>query len=306
MDGAWGTSDRLGSVLSRGYPINTEVYGRDYRFLFGLYEANNEIYRQDGTNYTARFWQYDSRVGRRWNVDPMTHLREWLSPYNFVQNNPINRIDPTGALDGWYRTNDGTVLYDENIKSQQNLVDAGIDGTYLSENKYDKVVSDAIGSDIMNTAENCIESGWNKFIDYYENKDLGTDYFMDVSQQNYNENATGFVAFALDKVSGARESLVLSMMTHDWVGDVTLDFTGNKNRIEHNIGMFLVAQKHGPGTASLIGNLNEARGLIINDRQNGNMWNAVLGRGGTALEWSDLRHNSEGLSRWSSYIGIEL
>lgn len=33
----------------------------------------------------------------------------------------------------------------------------------------------------------------------------------------------------------------------------------------------------------------------------GNMWNAILGRGGTAFEWSDLRHNSEGLSRWSSY-----
>jgi hypothetical protein len=36
----------------------------------------------------------------RWmSVDPMANKREWLSPYNFVQNNPINRTDPTGALD---------------------------------------------------------------------------------------------------------------------------------------------------------------------------------------------------------------
>lgn len=36
----------------------------------------------------------------RWvSTDPMANKREWLSPYNFVQNNPILRTDPTGALD---------------------------------------------------------------------------------------------------------------------------------------------------------------------------------------------------------------
>ena len=36
----------------------------------------------------------------RWlSVDPMASERSWVSPYNFVQNNPINRIDPNGALD---------------------------------------------------------------------------------------------------------------------------------------------------------------------------------------------------------------
>ena len=38
-------------------------------------------------------------VSRWLSPDPLSHMREWLSPYNFVQNNPIMRIDPDGRLD---------------------------------------------------------------------------------------------------------------------------------------------------------------------------------------------------------------
>ena len=32
-------------------------------------------------------------------VDPLVDARVWVTPYNMAQNNPINRIDPDGALD---------------------------------------------------------------------------------------------------------------------------------------------------------------------------------------------------------------
>ena len=33
------------------------------------------------------------------SVDPLAEERSWLTPYNYVQNNPLNRIDLDGALD---------------------------------------------------------------------------------------------------------------------------------------------------------------------------------------------------------------
>ena len=51
----------------------------------------------------ARSYQearYYGPRGSMWlSPDPMHAQRAWLTPYNFVQNNPIVRVDPTGMLD---------------------------------------------------------------------------------------------------------------------------------------------------------------------------------------------------------------
>lgn len=44
--------------------------------------------------YTAEFWEYDSRIGRRWNLDPKPAVG--ISEYSTFENNPIWHSDPLG------------------------------------------------------------------------------------------------------------------------------------------------------------------------------------------------------------------
>lgn len=62
----------------------------EYRYGFNGQEHDNEL---NENIYTAEFWEYDSRSGRRWNLDPKP--RVGLSDYATFLNNPIwfNDVD---------------------------------------------------------------------------------------------------------------------------------------------------------------------------------------------------------------------
>lgn len=65
-----------------------------YRYGFNGQEKSTEI-DPNGNSMTAEFWQYDARLGRRWNVDPV--VKEYESPYAAFSNNPIWLVDINGA-----------------------------------------------------------------------------------------------------------------------------------------------------------------------------------------------------------------
>ena len=64
-----------------------------YRYFFNGQEGDNEVFG-DGVSLTAEFWQYDSRLGRRWNLDWI--YKPFASNYAAFANNPVWFADPSG------------------------------------------------------------------------------------------------------------------------------------------------------------------------------------------------------------------
>jgi len=75
-----------------------------YKYGFNGQEKDVEV--GEGI-YTAEYWEYDSRIGRRWNLDPKPVTG--ISDYACFQNNPILNSDPDGdeikvkRKDGFFR-----------------------------------------------------------------------------------------------------------------------------------------------------------------------------------------------------------
>ncbi|MDE5420601.1 RHS repeat-associated core domain-containing protein [Ancylomarina sp. DW003] len=72
--------------------LNGNISQKRYKYVGKEHDNETGLYY-----YGARY--YASWLCRFVSVDPLSIERQWLTPYNYVQNNPINRIDPTGALD---------------------------------------------------------------------------------------------------------------------------------------------------------------------------------------------------------------
>ena len=85
---------------------NNSGYSNPYKFKGAIYDPETGL-----TYNVARFYN------AKWSIwispDPLAHLRNWVTPYNYTLNNPINRIDPTGLLCKEVKTGPGDPPMDE-------------------------------------------------------------------------------------------------------------------------------------------------------------------------------------------------
>ena len=115
------------------YPFGMLIPGRnwsvgsEYRFGFNGQEQDDEVYGNGNLN-TAMFWEYDTRLGRRWNIDPITY--PWHSSYVVFNGNPIAFTDLLGLFGS--RKEARTYKNENNLKGQ---VHKGSDGKFSIDNK---------------------------------------------------------------------------------------------------------------------------------------------------------------------------
>jgi RHS repeat-associated protein len=122
------------ALKGANYPGNTYLYN-------GMELQSKEFSDGSGLEwYDYGTRTYDQQIGRWGQIDPMADSRQWLSPYNYVQNNPVSRIDPTGAMDNgtrdWYKDENGKAQFDSRVTSQASMDQLGIKGEYLAPSGY--------------------------------------------------------------------------------------------------------------------------------------------------------------------------
>jgi len=196
-------------------PQSTNIGG--YRYFFNGQEGDNEIFGELA-NFTAEFWQYDSRLGRRWNVDPV--FKEYESLYACFAGNPVWFADDKGDTLR-ITTKDGSFLFsldDKKTKTMdmtaKQLYDKGIQWFEPLADNYMPLIQ--IAKD-LSTNPNLKHFTWQQVADFAEvnrfmftymqngsgdwkNSKRGADghFLVTVGKYPYWADAIGQFAFAID------------------------------------------------------------------------------------------------------------
>jgi len=154
------------------YPFGSEMIARtfnskEYRFGFNGQEKTDEIDGGSGDHNTAQFWEYDTRIGRRWNLDPKPNPS--FSEYGCFADNPIYFSDADGdTVRGMSATsakreldNIDQSFQGDKFKDLRKLFKLGDDGkTFqpISEADFDKATSG------LSDDEKALATGYYKVI----------------------------------------------------------------------------------------------------------------------------------------------
>ena len=166
----------------------------DYKYSINGQEKSDEL--GDGLT-TAEFWQYNSRIGRRWNVDPVLKVGE--SPFMAFAGNPIWFTDKLGNDTTRYYSNSGKPLM---------TVGNGKPGYYRVMIVKDSKVAAVEEYAAKNSAALNSKSGVTNNVQVDNSlKSYGTLYDINSAKQFYADNTGQGV---IDKIFG----VPLSMMTN--------------------------------------------------------------------------------------------
>jgi hypothetical protein len=162
---------------------SVSISSRAYRYGFNTQEKDDEV-AGDGNSYTAEFWQYDGRLGRRWNVDPRDVPS--FSPYSCFANNPIWFYDLAGDSATSNQSGDQRAKIATNIQSTDSR-------TYDQVSGSNAWTTDE-GLDTVDCSEFCREVALTQYYDPGRTSNLQAKYYQekgewttDISQVNVGD-----------------------------------------------------------------------------------------------------------------------
>ncbi|MFN3801746.1 JAB-like toxin 1 domain-containing protein [Belliella pelovolcani] len=184
---------------------NTPIVQKDDYYPFGMtfssYSAPSGVgqkYKFNGKereeltgwdDFGARMYMSD--LGKWGVVDPMADQREWVSPYNFVQNNPLSRIDPDGLTDYEINSKGEVVKTIENKKA---------DNFYMVDNDGNRIEGQSITFDYGTVESHRSQSGTyqKRNADGTRSKEVTT---IDIFKVRGDDNGTQLFEFFADNTS---------------------------------------------------------------------------------------------------------
>ena len=215
--------------LSGAEGQNSTSYYSSFKFsakekdieMRSIREDYKKISTPEQTGYSYFGARYYSPELSIWlSVDPLADLRSWVSPYGYCQNNPIGRVDPTGALDSDHIDVFGNIIahYDDGDKSvyvhKYGTTEAQVDAQRTASNN-----TGGSGTKIGEIGGNIDASGimFNKLkASGEEAKGMGVaDYFFAVKPKGVwdlkaNTNTIFGLAWKSDQSSGTKTTFSFS------------------------------------------------------------------------------------------------
>lgn len=219
--------------------------GSDNKYQYNGKELQDETLggvRLDWLDYGARF--YDPQIGRWHTQDAFSEKYFEYTPYHYAANNPVNVIDINGDSI-WYQNNDGKIVYDAKINSQEEFEKAGIEGTFIGQTFVGRDQDDAMfsfnkdgtteKSEITATAASKAISDKKEDQEDFLNSMVGIkSTLVDDGKKNGTSKASFGLAIALfaDDASGigvlddpvAVGALVVGSVAALWAGHATYEF----------------------------------------------------------------------------------
>jgi RHS repeat-associated protein len=188
-------------------PFGMQMVGRTfdaagataYRYGFNGQEKTPEV---SSNSFTAEYWQYDARIGRRWNVDPV--VKPYESPYATFGNNPIWNVDPDGSDTTKYLN--GRQIVDA-IKIGYNVINDAVKSQTFSPRKdYTKTLETAIDNYWNSHSAGLDKNAYNEFRDVVFNYHRGLQEIAFSSATAWERYGQRILNSSIDPISAIKQT----------------------------------------------------------------------------------------------------